>query len=238
MRYTNAWPRMTSTERLECVSSLVGRGLVTDSMTGKISHVHFLAAMVADYVKKNLVVTSAAVAQIPRKALAPRAQEVIDTATKKRKRGWLQHVREAARKWSRPIAKLAARPRPEAKPQPKAEAEPAVKRRPGALQAALVATAATTAASLPKEVPLMHMQEDFNRLVIKVAPEGSPQGFHIPYIEAPINMEPCTLWASSSWKSAKRLPFWTSDPGVQGAAARSTEHQVGHAAAAWNKLKQ
>ena len=40
----------------------------------------------------------------------------------------------------------------------------------------------------------MHTQEDFNRLVIKVAPEGSLQGFHIPYIEDPIDMEPCTLW--------------------------------------------
>ena len=100
---------------------------------------------------------------------------------------------KSSQEWSRPIAKLAARPRPEAEPQPKAEAEPAVKRRPGALQAVLVTTAATTAASLPKEVPLMHTQGDFNRLVTKVAPEGSLQGSHIPYIEAPINMEPCTL---------------------------------------------
>ena len=68
MRYTDVWLRMTSTERLECLSSLVGRG------PGKISHVHFLAAMVADYVKKNLIVTSDAAAQIPRQALAPRAQ--------------------------------------------------------------------------------------------------------------------------------------------------------------------
>ena len=207
MRYTDAWLRMTSTERLECVSSLVGRVLVTDSMPGKISHVHFLAAMVADYVKKNLVVTSAAVAQIPREALAPRAQEVVDTATKSKKRGGLQHVREAARKWSRPIVKLAARPRPEAKPQPKAKAKPAVKRRPGALQAVLLATAATTAASLPKEVPLMHTQEDFNRLVIKVAPEGSLQGFHIPYIEDPINMEPCTLWAKFLLEEREEAAF-------------------------------
>ena len=107
MRYIDAWLRMTSTERLECVSSLVGRVLVTDSMPGKISHVHFLAAMVADYVKKNLVVTSADVAQIPREALAPRAQEVVDTATKSKKRGWLQHAIEAARKCSRHIVKLA-----------------------------------------------------------------------------------------------------------------------------------
>ena len=207
MRYTNAWPRMTSTERLECVSSLVGRGLVTDSMTGKISHVHFLAAMVADYVKKNLVVTSAAVAQIPREALAPRAQEVVDTATKSKKRGWLQHVREAARKWCRPIVKLAARPRPEAKPQLKAKAKSAVKRRPGALQAVLLATAATTAASLPKEVPLMHTQEDFNRFVTKVAPEGSLQGFQIPYIEDLINMEPCTLWGRFLLKEREEYAF-------------------------------
>ena len=84
MRYIDAWLRTTSTERLECVSSLVGRVLVTDSMPGKISHVHFLAAMVADHVKKNLIVTSADVAQIPCEALAPRTQEVFDTATKRK----------------------------------------------------------------------------------------------------------------------------------------------------------
>ena len=49
-------------------------------------------------------------------------------------------------------------------------------------------------ASLPREVPLMHTQEDFNRFVIKVAPEGSMQGFQIPYIGNFSNMEPCTLW--------------------------------------------
>ena len=65
MRYTNAGPRITSTERLERVCSLMSCGLVTDSITGKISHVHFMTAMIADYDKKNLVVTSAAVAQIP-----------------------------------------------------------------------------------------------------------------------------------------------------------------------------
>ena len=40
----------------------------------------------------------------------------------------------------------------------------------------------------------MHTYEDFNRCVIKVAPEGSMQGFQIPYIGGFINMEPCTLW--------------------------------------------
>ena len=53
----------------------------------------------------------------------------------------------------------------------------------------------------------MHMQEDFNRLVIKVAPEGSPQGFHIPYIEDPINMEPCTLWAKFLLEEREEAAF-------------------------------
>ena len=53
LKYIDAWLRMTSTEQLECVSSLVGRVLVTDSMPGNISHAHFLAAMVADYVKEK-----------------------------------------------------------------------------------------------------------------------------------------------------------------------------------------
>ena len=121
MRHIDAWLRTTSTERMECVSSLVGRVLVTDSMPGKISPVHFLAAMVADHVKKNLIVTSADVAQIPREALAPRAQEVLDTATKSKRCGWLQHVRNAARKWSRPIVKLAADRSQEPNHSPKQE---------------------------------------------------------------------------------------------------------------------
>ena len=45
--------RTTSTERHECVSSLVGRVLVTDSTPGSSSHAHFLAAMVADHVKEK-----------------------------------------------------------------------------------------------------------------------------------------------------------------------------------------
>ena len=194
MQYMEAWLKMPSTARLKCVSALVGRVLVTDSMPGKISHVHFLAAMVADYVKKNLVVTSADVAQIPREALAPRAQAVFDTATKSRKRGWLQHVRDAVRKWSRPIAELAAAPKPQAKPQPKAKAKPAVKKRPGALRAAVLATAAATTASLTKKVPLMHTQEDCNCFLIKIAPEGSLQGSQISCTRDLIDMKPGTLW--------------------------------------------
>ena len=38
------------------------------------------------------------------------------------------------------------------------------------------------------------MQEDFNRLVFKVATKGSLQGFQCPYSEDLINLEPCTLW--------------------------------------------
>ena len=47
--------RTTSTERHECVSSLVGRVLVTDSKPGSSSHAHFLAAMVADHVKEKSI---------------------------------------------------------------------------------------------------------------------------------------------------------------------------------------
>ena len=119
MRYMNAWPRMTSTERLECMSSFVSRVLVTDSMLGETRHAHFSAAMVADYVKRNLSVTSADMAQIPCEALTSRAQDILDTATKAPERRRLQHVKEADRKWSRPRVKLAARPRPETESQPK-----------------------------------------------------------------------------------------------------------------------
>ena len=206
MQYIEAWLKLTSTEQLECVSALVGRVLVTDSMPGKLNHVHFLAAMVADHVRKGLIVTSADVAQIPREALVPRAQAVAGMTTSS-KRGWLQHVKETARKWSRPIVRLAPRPKPEARPQVMTKAKPAAKRRPGALKAALLATAATTATSLPREVPLMHTQEDFNRFVIKVAPEGSLQGFRIPYIEDLINMEPCTLWSRFLSKEGEEYAF-------------------------------
>ena len=97
MQCTDVWLRITSAERLECVSSLVGRVLTTDGMPGKTSHVYLLAAMAADCVKRNLVVTLAAVAQVPRKALASRAQKMVYTATKNKRRGWLQQVREATR---------------------------------------------------------------------------------------------------------------------------------------------
>ena len=40
MRYMDAWLRTTSTERLECVSSLASRMLVTDSMLGNTSYVY------------------------------------------------------------------------------------------------------------------------------------------------------------------------------------------------------
>ena len=94
MRYMNAWPIMTSTERLECMSSLVSRILVTDSMLAKTRHVHFLAAMVASYVKKNLSVTSADIAQIPCEALTSRARDILDTATKTQERRRPQHVKK------------------------------------------------------------------------------------------------------------------------------------------------
>ena len=62
------------------------------------------------------------------------------------------------------------------------------------LKTALLATAATAASSLPRAVPLMHTQGNFNHLLIKVATEGSSRGIQIPYIQSLISMEPCTLW--------------------------------------------
>ena len=110
-------------------------------MPGKLNHVHFLAAMVADHVKKGLIVTSADIAQIPREALVPRAQAIVDTTTSSKRR-WLQHVKETTRRWSRPIARLAARPKPKARSQSRKKARPAAKERPGALKTALLVTAA------------------------------------------------------------------------------------------------
>ena len=162
--------------------------------------------MIAHYVKRGLIVTSASIAQIPREALAPCARAVADTAARSR-RGWWQHVKETARKWSGPAVKLAARPKLEARTQPEAEAKPAARRRPGAWKSALLATVATTAASLPREVPLMHTQEEFNRCALKVSLEDSLQGFQIPYIEDLIDIEPCTLWGKFLLKERENMHF-------------------------------
>ena len=170
-----------------------------------VNHVHFLVDMIADHIKKGLIVTSADTAKIPREALAPRAPAILDTTTSSKRR-WLQHD-ETTRKWSRPIIRLAARPKPEARPRSGRKAEPAAKRRPGALKTALLATSATAASSLPREVPLMHTQENSNRFVIKVAPEGSLQGFQIPYIEDLIHIEPCTLRGKPLLKERKECAF-------------------------------
>ena len=74
--------RTTSTERHECVSSLVGRVLVTDSTPGSSSHAHFLAAMVADHVKEKSISlglafpgTPAHIDKIPQGGPAPRTQK-------------------------------------------------------------------------------------------------------------------------------------------------------------------
>ena len=119
MRYTDTWLGMTPTEQLVCVSSLVDPGLVVVNIPGKISHVHFLAAMVVDYGREPSRHRSRHSTDHTR-GMAPRAQEVVDTATKSKKRGGLQHVTEAARKWKQTHHQLEARPKPEAKPQPKA----------------------------------------------------------------------------------------------------------------------
>ena len=59
----------------------------------------------------------------------------------------------------------------------------------------------------------MHMQEDFNRLVFKVATKGSLQGFQCPYIEDLINLEPCTLWGKYLLEVREEYAF--SRPQVQ-----------------------
>ena len=53
----------------------------------------------------------------------------------------------------------------------------------------------------------MHTQEDFNHFVIKVAPEDSLQGFHIPCTEELISMEPCTLWAKFLMEGCEEAAF-------------------------------
>ena len=168
-----------------------------------VNHVHFLVDMIADHIKKCLILTSADTSEIPCEALAPRAPSVLHTATSSKRR-WLQHD-DTTRKWSRPIIRLAARPKSEARPQSRRMAEPAAGRRPRALKTALPATSATAVGSLTMEVPLMHTQENSNRFVIKVAPEGSLQGFQIPYIEDLINIEPCTLRGKSLFRGAQGM---------------------------------
>ena len=75
------------------------------------------------------------------------------------------------------------------------------------LEAALLTTAATAASSLPRAVPLMHTQGNFNRFLIKVTPEGSSRGFQIPYIQNLINMEPCTLWGKFLLREREEYAF-------------------------------
>ena len=206
MQYIDSWLRMTPAEQLGCVNAVVGRVLVADSMPGEISHVHSLAAMIAHYFKRGPIVTSASIAQIPREALAPCARAVADTAARSRC-GWLQHVKETARKWSGPAVKLAARPKLEARPQPEAKEKPAANRRPRALKSELMAAVATTAASLPRKAPLMHTQEEINRFALRMSSVDSLQSFQIPYIEDLINIEPCTLWGKFLLKEREEYAF-------------------------------
>ena len=65
-----------------------------NKVDGRERHVHFLAAMVADYVKESLSVTSADIAQIPCEALTSRARDILDTATETQERRRLQHVKK------------------------------------------------------------------------------------------------------------------------------------------------
>ena len=100
LKYIDAWLCRTATERRECVSSLVGRVLVTDSTPGSICHAHFLAAMVADYVKENNISlgpvfpgTPAHTDQIPHGEPSPSTQKVAGmrgytAVTFKKQRYW------------------------------------------------------------------------------------------------------------------------------------------------------
>ena len=95
------------------------------------------------------------------------------------------------------------------------------------LKTALLATAATAASSLPRAVPLMHTQGNFNRFLIKVTPEGSSRGFQIPYIQNLINMEPCTLWGKFLVREREEYSF----SGPQARACR--EQQPGALSSKW-----
>ena len=82
LRCTDGWLRTTSTERHECLSSLVGCVLVTDSTPGSISHAHFVVGTAEDYVKeKNISLgpvfpgTRAHMDKIPQGEPAPRTQK-------------------------------------------------------------------------------------------------------------------------------------------------------------------
>ena len=100
LKYIDTWSRMTPTKQLEYASSLVGRVLVTDSKPGSICHAHFLAAVVADYVKKNSVVaelvrpsTPVRMGQIPHAKPTPLTQKVTgmwrnSVAKNKKQRQW------------------------------------------------------------------------------------------------------------------------------------------------------
>ena len=98
LRCTDGWLRTTPTERRECLSSLVGCVLVTDSTPGSISHAHFVVGTAEDYVKeKNISLgpvfpgTRAHMDKIPQGEPAPRTQKVTgmrgNTAVKIRSRG-------------------------------------------------------------------------------------------------------------------------------------------------------
>ena len=129
LKYIDAWSRMTSIEQLEYVSSLVGRVLVTDSTPGNISHAHFLAAMVADYVKeKNVVLgpvfpgTPAHIDQILHVKPAPRTQKIAgmrgNTAVKiKKQRHWSAKI-------GRRINQASVQNRAKGKSLPKARLKP------------------------------------------------------------------------------------------------------------------
>ena len=121
---------MTSTEQLEYASSLVGRVLVTDSTPRSICHAHFLAAMVADYVKKKNVVlepvlpsTPARMDQIPHAEPAPRTQKVTgmrgNTVAKiKKQRQWSTKVgRKINQAWAQYRAKGKAVPKARLRPE-------------------------------------------------------------------------------------------------------------------------
>ena len=72
---------------------------------------------------------------------------------------------------------------------------------------ALLATATAAANSLPREMPLMHKQENFNPFVFKTAPKGSLQDFQNPYIEDLTNMEPCILWGKFLLEEREEYAF-------------------------------
>ena len=108
------------------VADLVGRVLVTDKPPGVLSHVQFLATMVARFVATGRIMTSSEVPEVPMECLTNHAQAIAKSSSAKiLKRGWQAYVKQSAKQWSQPVVKVlpaskARRSKPSNKAKPAA----------------------------------------------------------------------------------------------------------------------